>query len=309
MLNLTETKKLFAVTASLVAAFGLSACQAPTATNGNANMTMNLNTTLNTNMSNMSMNSNASMANADMSNETSGMIDAGEPEQYQAKVSLKFQASGSQNMTTPPMVGQVARNGADRRIELTMPNGEKVIYLNLGGKQFVVAPVCKQYAELNKESLGFDIQSFMMPEQIVARVKNMKGVEKVGEGEFEGRDAVKYNYQAMTKTGTKAGDVQTDSVLVVDKETGLPLRSVINSQAQGGNVQGVNGLQLVTEISDIKTATDPTLFEEPTNLNKVAPEQIKQQVNAAFSIAMGLLGQLMKSVQPNAAAPMMTLTP
>lgn len=306
MLN-AGTKKLSAVTATLIAAFGLSACQAPTATNGNANMTTNMNTAYTANLSNM--NSNSSMAtNANMSGEAGGMVEAGEPEQYQAKVSLKFQASGSQNMTTPPLVGQVARSGADRRIELTMPNGEKVIYLNLGGKQFVVAPARKQYAELNKESLGFDIQSFMMPEQIVARAKSMKGVEKVGEGEYEGRDAVKYNYQAMTKTGTQAGDVKTDSDLIVDKETGLPLRSVINSQAQGGNVQGVNGLQVVTEISDIQTTADQSLFAEPANFAKVAPEQIRQQVNAAFSIAIGLLGQLMKSVQPN-AAPTVTPTP
>ena len=41
--------------------------------------------------------------------------------------------------------------------------------------------------------------------------------------------------------------------MLVDKQTGLPLRTETVSQSQsGGNVKGVNGVRIVTEMTDIK---------------------------------------------------------
>ena len=78
---------------------------------------------------------------------------------------------------------------------------------------------------MNKEAFGFEVRNLMMPEQIVNQVKNVKGVENVGEEKFDGRDVIKYRYDATTDTQTKAGEVSTESYIFVDKETGLPLRS------------------------------------------------------------------------------------
>ncbi len=205
-------------------------------------------------------------------------------------------------MTMPPLKAEVARSGASRRMEITTPNGEKIVYLEAGGKHLIIAPQRKQYGELNKESMGFDIQNLLMPAQIVDRIKNMKGVEKVGEEKVDGRDAIKYRYGATTNTQTKAGNVETESFIFVDKETGLPLRSFTNLQSQGGNVQG----SLVTEMSNIRTTADESLFAAPTDYKQVEPEQIRQQVNQLLSVAMAIVGQVMKSAQP-AAIP--TATP
>jgi hypothetical protein len=82
----------------------------------------------------------------------------------------------------------------------------------------------------------------------------------------------------------------------------LPLRSFTNAESQG-NVQGVKGASLVTEINNIRTTADPALFAEPTDFAKVPPEQIRGQVDAFFSIATAFITQMMKSAQTQQNAP------
>jgi hypothetical protein len=282
------------ITLSLFAFISLG-CEPP-ATNGNtnvANVNANLNTDINANLS------NANISNSNMMSETGAMIDTKEPDKYQATVKLKFETSGEQKLATPPLTAEVARDGANRRMEITAPNGEKVVYLETNGKKLLISPQRKQFGELNKEALGFEIQSLMMPDQVINRVENLKGVQRVGEETYNGREAVKYRYNATTNTQTKAGNVETESFILVDKETGLPLLSETNTQSQG-NVQGVSGVRLVTELSNIRTTTDESLFAEPTGYKQVEPEQIRQQVNQLFNVAMAVIGQLMKSAQPAA---------
>lgn len=284
-------KNLFGV--ALVSAIGfVTACQ-PTAPSVNTNGSSNGNSANAFNSNSNSVNVNAVNSNANTA-ETSGVIiETKEPEQYQATVALKFEVSGAQNAALPPLKANVARNGQDRRMEFDLPNGEKLIYLDREGKQFVISPNRKQYAELNKESIGVDPRRLLMPEQIVNQVKNIKGVERVGEEKFGDRDAIKYRYGAATDTKTQAGTVQTESVVLVDKETGLPLRSATDVASQNGSVQGMKNLSLVTEMSDIKTTVDASLFNEPTEFKKVAPEEVKAQINLIFNAAAALLGQVM----------------
>lgn len=289
----------------LAVAFGAGCPAAPT----------NSNTTIaNTNV-NVSTNGNTvSVGNIATTVETkSTVIESKEPEQYQATVMLKFETSGDQKVSTKPITAEVARNGADRRMEFAMPtNNEKLIYLETGGKQLLVMPQRKQYAELTKEALGFEVRSLMMPEKIVKQLNNLKGIERVEEGKVDGRDAIKYRFAATTDTKSQAGQVQTESFIIIDKETGLPLRSFTNTESQG-NVQGIKGASLVTEINNIRTTADPTLFAEPTDFAKVPPEQIRQQVDLFFSAATAIVTQLLKSAQTQqnapAASPMTTATP
>ena len=290
MLRKIQIKKLTWLFLLVIACFA-AACQAP-ATNNNANTTnLNANTNINTNL-------NANVSNANMANGMSA-IETKEPDQYQATVKLQFQTTGEQKMATPPLQAEVARDGANRRMELVAPNGEKIIYLEANGKKYLIAPQRKQYGELNQEALGFEIQSLMMPDQIIDRLENLKGVQRVGEEQVNGRTAIKYRYDAVTSTQTQAGNVETESYILVDKETGLPLHSVTNSQAQGGNVQGVNGVTLVTDLSNIRTTIDQNLFAVPTDFKQVEPAQIRQQVNQLFNVAMAIVGQIMRSAQTN----------
>ncbi len=288
------------------ACFGL-ACQPPmtnTTTNTAVNTTTKTiaNTTANSNASTDSIaavnSTNANAADLNATKPDGAAIETKEPEQYQATVRLKVETSGAQKLPLPPIKADVARIGADRRMEFVLPTGEKLIYLETGGKKLLISPSKKQFAELTKEAVGFEMRSLLMPEKIVNQVKAMKGVERVGEEKYDGRDAFKYRYGATTDTRSPAGTVNTESFVLVDKETGLPLRSVTNLQSQNGGVQGVQGLSLVTEMSNIKTAVDAGLFAEPTDYKQVAPEEIKQQINVLFGAAAAIFGQMMKTGQP-----------
>lgn len=271
-----------------------AACPAPpTNVNTNGNVSNNAaNSNTNANLTNV----NTNVSNT--SNTATSTIETKEPDKYQAIVKLKFETSGDQKIAVPAEIqANVAKSGANNRMEFNLPNGEKLIYLDLGGKQLMILPQKKQYAELDKASLGFEIRSMMMPAQIVNQVKGMKGVERVGDETYAGRAAVKYQYNSVADTKSQAGKVETKTFIYVDKETGLPLHSETTTTSASGNYQGITGLRIVTEISDIKTDVDANLFVEPTDFAKVAPEQVKQQVDTVFNIALVFLSQLMKTSQ------------
>jgi hypothetical protein len=199
----------------------------------------------------------------------------------------------------------VARSGADRVMEFALPGtGEKVLYLDKGGMNYLILPNRKQYAELTKEAIGFEVRRLLMPEQIVQQVKAIPGVKLVGEETSNGRTVVKYAYSGAANTQTQAGTVATESYVLVDKETGLPVRSETVSQSQSGaNVQGVNGVRVVTEMTDIKTNPDANIFMLPSDFQKIDPEQVKAQANLVFQAVAAIIGQMVNQASANNAPP------
>ena len=265
-------------------------------TPGNVNTNVNTNTAVSNTASNLS--------NANLATTTGPTIDAREPEQYQAAVKISFQASGNQQTTTlPTLAANVARNGTDRVMEFNLPNNEKVIYLDKAGNNYLILPNRKQYAEINQQSVGFEVRRLLMPENIVNQVKNMQGVQRIGEETVNGRTIVRYGYSSTANTQTEAGKVDTQSYILVDKETGLPLRSeTVTQTASGGNVQGYNSMRLVTEMTDIKSTPDPNLFEVPTGYAKIEPEQVRAQMTLVFQAISAIVGQMVQQSQ-NSASP------
>ncbi len=296
-------QKLF-LTFSLASLLILPGCQ-PNA--GNVNTT-SVNT--NSNLSNSINNNSNSNANVAIVNSNAIISETKEPEQYQAVVQLKLEATGEKNTAAMPTISaNVARNAVDRRMEFNLPNGDKVVYLDKAGTTYMILPNRKQYAILDKESLGFDVRQLMMPEQIVNQIKSVKGVERIGEENVNGRPAIKYRYGTVTNTQSQAGQVDTESFFLIDKETGLPLHSETVSQSQGGSVQGLKGLRIVTEMSDIKTVTTPELFAVPTDFAKIDPTQVKAQADLIFNTATMMLSQVLKTAQSNQNSNSNTATP
>jgi len=295
-----ESRQGFFLLASIVitAIVIAAGCQPPATNTTVANTTAvgNLNTSTNSN------------ANASRVGTT---ITTSEPEKYQANVKLMLETLGEGQKATMPAIGAtVARSGADRVMEFTLPNNEKVIYLDKGGVNYVILPNRKQYAELTKEELGFEVRRLLMPEQIVNQVKALPGVRLVGEETSNGRTVLKYAYSATANTQTQAGTVATESFVLVDKETGLPIRSETVTQSQsGGNVQGMSGMRVVTEMTDIKTSPDANIFTLPAEFQKIDSEQVKAQANLIFSAVAALVGQVVKQASSSpapAASPSMS---
>lgn len=270
-----------------------SACQRVD-TNANTNLAANANTT----PANM---------NANVSTESASVIAAREPEKYRATLVFSAETEGGQKTVgIPTLSAEVARNGADRRVSFKLPDGSDLIYIEQGDKHLVVAPGRKQYAELTPEATGFQLQKLMTPGQLVSYLEKLKGVERVGDDTLNGREAVKYRYATTTNTSTSAGQVNTEAFAYVDKETGLPLRAELYTEATG-NVQGVKGAKIVAEMRDIDTNVDESLFQVPPGLNKVPPEQVRAQIDAFTSTVAAVIKALLSNM--NASTPTMGGSP
>jgi hypothetical protein len=272
-----------------------SACQR-TDTNANTN-------------TNVTANANLSPTNANLSPTPETVSAAREPEKYRAVLVLSAETEGGQKtIGIPSLSAEVARNGADRRVSFKLPDGSDLIYLEQGDKHIVIMPGRKQFAELTPEATGFQLQKLMTPGQIVSYLQKLKGIERVGDDTMNGRPADKYRYATSTNTSTSAGQVNTEAFFYVDKDTGLPLRVDLSSEASG-NVQGIKGAKIVAEMRDISTNVDDSLFQVPADLNKVPPEQVRAQIDAFTNTVATLVKALLANMNAAATTPSASPTP
>jgi len=125
---------------------------------------------------------------------------------------------------------------------------------------------------------------------------------------MNGRLAEKYRYNASTNTNTKAGEVKAEAFVYVDKETGLPLRAELNA-ASSGDVKGVKAARVVAEMRDIKTDIEASLFEVPAGYSQVAPEKVREQIDALTSAVAAVLKALIANASNPAASPAASVSP
>jgi hypothetical protein len=268
----------------------LAACVPPKNTNSNANANANTNANAN------------STAGADNTNSTSesttANINTREPDKYAATLSFSIETQGGEKaIGIPNLSMQVARSGDDRRVEFKLPDGTPLIYLDHDNRHYVILPTRKQYAELSKEATGIQVHKLLTPGQLVEDLKKIKGLERAGEGPMDGRTAEKYRYSTTRETNTKAGEVKAEAFIYVDKETGLPLRAELLAESSG-DVKGVKAARVVAEMRDIKTDVDPAMFQTPVGYEQVAPEKVRQQIDALASA----VGSILRSMMAGASA-------
>lgn len=268
------------------------------------NVNMNVNTNVNANANLTPVNANSAVAPSTMA--------AREPDAY--KATLVFSAEtegGDKTIGIPTLSAEVAKNGADRRLSFKLPDGSDLIYLEHNGTHYAIAPGRKQYAELTPEATGFQLHKLMTPGQLVGYLDRLQGIQYVGEEQLTGRTALKYRYARTDQTKSSAGEVRTESFIFIDKDTGLPLRAELFSEASG-NVQGTKGASVVAEMRDISTNVDASLFEVPAGLTKVSEQQVRQQVNAISNTIAAVLRTLltnMNTTPPPPPSPTATVSP
>jgi hypothetical protein len=271
--------------------------------NENVNMSVNTNANLNANVS--SVNANTAPAPSTLA--------AREPDAYRGTLVFSAETEGGdKTIGIPQLSAEVAKNGADRRLQFKLPDGSDLIYLDHNGVPYAILPARKQYAKLTPEATGFQLRKLMTPGQVVSYLDRLQGIQLVGEEQQAGRTALKYRYDRTSQTKTSAGEVKTESFVYIDKDTGLPLRAEIFSEASG-NVQGVKGATFVAEMRDINTTVDPSLFEVPAGYSEIPEAQVRQQVDAITNaIAAGLrtlLTNMNTAPPPPPASPTPTVSP
>jgi hypothetical protein len=280
--------------------FSIEACKPMPGSDANANANSNAN--LSSPTSNLNSNSTTE------STDRGPSINTREPDKYSATLSFSIETEGGDKaIGVPALAMQVARNGDDRRVEFKLPDGSPLIYLDHSNRHYVILPARKQYAELTKESTGVQLGKLITPGQLVEDLKGLRGVERAGEGPIDGRAAEKYRYSAATNTNTKAGEVKAEAFVYVDKETGLPLRAELLAESSG-DIKGVKAARVVAEMHDIKTDVAPALFDPPAGYEQVAPEKVRQQIDALTSAIAAILKAMMAnavngSPSPAAASP------
>lgn len=268
------------------------------------------NSNANANANTQPANTTTGAANTNSESATNGpIINAREPTKYSATLQLSLEtAGGDKTIGIPSLSVQVARSGDDRRVEFKLPDGTPLIYLDHNNHHYVIVPGRKQFAELTQEATGVQMQKLMTPGQLVEDLKNLKGVERAGEEPMNGRVAEKYRYHASTNTNTKAGEVKAEAFVYVDKETGLPLRAELNA-ASSGDVKGVKAARVVAEMRDIKTDIEASLFEVPAGYAQVAPEKVREQIDALTSAVAAVLKALIANAPNPIASPAPSVSP
>jgi hypothetical protein len=266
----------------------LASCVPPKTTDANANANANTNA-----------NSNVATSNTNSSSESAtSTINTREPDKYTATLMFSIETQGGEKaIGIPSLSMQVARSGDDRRVEFKLPDGTPLIYLDHENRHYVILPGRKQYAELTQEATGIQIHKLLTPGQLVEDLKKIKGLERAGEEPMDGRTAEKYRYSASRETNTKAGEVKAEAFIYVDKETGLPLRAELLAESSG-DVKGVKAARVIAEMRDIKTDVDPSLFQTPAGYEQVAPEKVRQQIDALTSA----VGAILKGMMAGASA-------
>ena len=272
--------------------FSISGCQP--ATNSNANLNANTNAN-----SNLAANSNTSSGNAG----TGVVINTREPDKYSSTLVFTIQTEGGEKaIGVPPLSVGVARSGDDRRVEFKLPDSTPLIYLDHNNHHYVIVPSRKQYAELTPEATGFQMHKMLTPGQLVESLKNVKGIERAGDETYNGRPAEKYQYSKTANTNTKAGEVQANAYVYVDKDTGLPLHAEIFAESSG-DVKGVKAARVVAEMQDIKTDIDSSTFEVPPGYSEVPPEKIRQQIDALTGAVTAILKAMIANVSSEQPSP------
>lgn len=286
---------LILVLAISIIVFAISGCGRGTTT-GNANINTNINTNVNTNTT------------ANVNAAPPSTLAAREPNTYRGVLVLTAETEGGEKTVgIPTLSADVARNGEDRRVSFKLPDGSDLVYLDHDGKHYAILPARKQYAELTPAATGFQLHKLMTPGQIVAHLDRLQGIQSVGDESVNGRPASKYRYARTANTQTSAGQVETESFIYIDKETGLPLRAELYSEASG-NVQGVKGAKIVAEMREITTNVEPTLFEVPTGFSKISEQQVRAQVDAITNTVAAVLRTLLTNMNTTAPPPSPTAT-
>jgi len=225
-------------------------------------------------------------------------LEAREPERYSVATTITVQPTGNAPQTNiPPMQFTFARITDQRRVSFKLPDpvGE-VIYLEKPPMKYLIFPARNQYVELDPNELGFQLGELMSPASAIQRLKEKSRYEMLGTEAINGRTAVKYRFSGAVDTHTQAGTAEANSIVYVDQETGLPLRSEIDTSSTSGA-----GARIVTSTDNLQLTADASMFEVPTTMKKVTSTELKQQVQSfvgAMRAVAGYFKQQMETPPP-----------
>ncbi len=219
-------------------------------------------------------------------------IDIKEPERYGVAITISAQdiAGGAPASMTTQQFG-FAKLGADRRWAFNLPEPlGQVTYLEKSGLKYLVLFDHKQYAELTPDTLPFQM-SALSPGAIAEHLKPRMQFEKADAEPLNGRAVIKYRLAAARDDST-----ESDGVIFVDLETGLPLRSDFNTSPQAGT-----RTRVIVEARDLQLNPDRSQFDVPAGMKKITTQEAKQQIGE-FVSRLRVFAEIVSGARPASAA-------
>ena len=258
----------------------------------------------NSNTAKMNSNANSAATANTNANSSSAMpaaatLEAREPERYSVTTTITIQPTGNVPQTNiPPLQFSFARMGTDRRVSFKLPDpvGE-VVYLEKSPLKYLIFPARNQYVELDPNELGFQLGDLMSPASAIKRLQEHTQYEQIGTETVSGRTAIKYRFTGAADTHTRVGTAQADSIVYVDQDTGLPLRTEIETTSSSGA-----GARIVTAEDSLQLAPEASLFEVPIAMKKVTTAELKQQVQSFANTLRVVVAYVRQQAAPTTPA-------
>jgi len=188
-----------------------------------------------------------------------------EPERYQA---LRIVT-----VTTPTGTSEIARtliakDGSLRREETLGPSATAYLYLPRG--TFLLIPEARLYSE--STPVVSSTPGSISPDESSELMLHGGGTEtlyrQIGYEDVAGRRLQKY--QIVVNRTDVANVTHSDTLVWVDEELGMPVKTEIRSS---------NGSRTVIELTEIKREVDARLLQIPEGYRKVTPEEARQALS------------------------------
>ncbi|HYV05273.1 MAG TPA: hypothetical protein VFB82_11835, partial [Blastocatellia bacterium] len=125
-----------------------------------------------------------------------------------------------------------------------------------------------QYAEIMPGEAGFQPSELITPNLAWEKLKSQSS-EKLGIEPVNGRTAVKYSFRPASAD-------EKSEFLLVDRETGLTIRSELNPSKE----KEPSGNRLIVDARDLQLNPDSRQFDVPQGMKKVPAEQLKPQIRS-----------------------------
>jgi hypothetical protein len=202
-----------------------------------------------------------------------------EPERYQATRVIRTGESspGSSDLSaveTRTSTTFIARDGDKRREEYDSRSGEKIVYLEIPPRRFVLLPSNKTYADLDAvpgetEASNLQKEAEISPDRLINEARPETHYQKLGIESLGGRTTTKYR---VTLDQTTNGNVSSETLIWVDEALGMPIRSLTRETGHD------HFSEVMTELKDMSLDIDQGLFQLPKDYKRVEVRLISARV-------------------------------
>jgi outer membrane lipoprotein-sorting protein len=190
-----------------------------------------------------------------------------EPENYRAVRTQTFTDSSGKSTTTKTTI---AKLGVLRREERQTDSSPAIVLLDISEGQFILFPNEKIYSAANEtgsQSLADPSQFETSANRLLHTDSTNTTYEKLGTEEIRDRSLIKYRVVVNSFVGSSVS--LSETLIWIDETLGMPIKSETASK---------DGNRSTMELIDISTEVDKSVFQLPTDYQRVAPAEFQRRL-------------------------------